>query len=33
MGKDEIGRNNHWGGPSLPGDKFKSDLKGEYKPV
>lgn len=31
--RDEIIRNNHAGGPCLPGDQFKSDLKEEYKPV
>lgn len=33
MGEDEIGRNNHPGGLSIPGDQFKSDLKGDYIPV
>ena len=30
--RNEIIRSNHAGGPCLPGDQFKSDLK-EYKPV
>lgn len=33
MAEYEISRNNHWGGPLLPGDQFQFDLKGEHKPV